>query len=95
MGWLDWVLIWVPLLIVVYFGMKSQKYVKSVADFLSAGRIAGRYLICVAGAEAGQGLISVVATMEMYYRSGFAMSFWSTLTAPISMIGQRSLRQSA
>ncbi|MBR6373181.1 MAG: hypothetical protein IKS20_08360 [Victivallales bacterium] len=86
MGWLDWVLIWVPLLIVVYFGLKSQKYVKSVADFLSAGRIAGRYLICVAGAEAGQGLISVVATMEMYYRSGFAISFWSTLTAPVGMI---------
>ncbi len=86
MFWLDWILIWVPLLVVVYCGLKSQKYVKSVADFLSAGRIAGRYLICVAGAEAGMGLISVVATMEMYYRSGFAISFWSTLTAPVSMV---------
>ena len=86
MYWLDWILIWVPLLIVVFAAFKSQKYVKGVADFLSAGRIAGRYVVSVASGEAGMGLISVVAIMEMYYRSGFAISFWGTLTAPISMI---------
>lgn len=86
MFWLDWILIWVPLLIVVYAAFKSQKYVKGVADFLSAGRIAGRYVVSVASGEAGMGLISVVAIMEMYYRSGFAISFWGTLTAPISMV---------
>ena len=32
------------------------------------------------------GLISAVAIMEMYYNCGFAVSFWSTLTAPISLI---------
>ena len=86
MYWLDWILIWIPLLIVVFAAFKSQKYVKGVADFLSAGRIAGRYVVSVASGEAGMGLISVVAIMEMYYRSGFAISFWGTLTAPISMI---------
>ena len=86
MYWLDWILIWVPLLIVVFAAFKSQKYVKGVADFLSAGRIAGRYVVSVASGEAGMGLISVVAIMEMYYRSGFAISFWGTLTAPISMV---------
>ena len=86
MYWLDWILIWVPLIIVVFAAFKSQKYVKGVADFLSAGRIAGRYVVSVASGEAAMGLISVVAVMEMYYRSGFAISFWSTLTAPISMI---------
>lgn len=86
MYWLDWIVIWVPLLIVVWAAYKSQKYVKGVADFLSAGRIAGRYVVSVASGEAGMGLISVVAIMEMYYRSGFAISFWGTLTAPISLI---------
>ncbi len=42
MYWLDWILIWVPLIIVVFAAFKSKKYVKGVADFLSAGRIAGR-----------------------------------------------------
>ena len=63
MYWLDWILIWVPLIIVVFAAFKSQKYVKGVADFLSAGRIAGRYVVSVASGEAAMGLISVVAVM--------------------------------
>ncbi|NMA19676.1 MAG: sodium:panthothenate symporter [Lentisphaerae bacterium] len=86
MFWLDWILIWVPSIVVLYIGWKSQKYVKGVADFLTAGRVGGRYVISVASGEAGMGLISAVAIMEMYYNCGFAVSFWSTLTAPISLI---------
>ncbi len=83
---LDWFIIWIPILVVVYFAIKSQKYVKGVADFLSAGCVAGRYVVSVASGEAAQGLISVVAIMEMYYNCGFAVSFWSTLTAPVSLV---------
>lgn len=86
MFWLDWILIWIPLIVVVYIGLKSQKYVKGVADFLTAGRVGGRYVISVASGEAAMGLISAVAIMEMYYNCGFAVSFWSSLTAPISLI---------
>ncbi|NMA44153.1 MAG: sodium:panthothenate symporter, partial [Oligosphaeraceae bacterium] len=86
MFWLDWILIWIPLAMVVWIALKSQRYVKGVADFLAAGRVGGRYVICVASGEAAMGLISAVAIMEMYYQCGFAISFWSTLTAPISLI---------
>ena len=86
MFWLDWILIWIPLAMVVWIALKSQRHVKGVADFLAAGRVGGRYVICVASGEAGMGLISAVAIMEMYYQCGFAISFWSTLTAPISLI---------
>lgn len=86
MFWLDWIIVFIPLLVVLVIGLKSQKYVKSVADFLAAGRVAGRYVICVASGEAGMGLISLVAMWEMYYTCGFAVSFWSAIAAPLGLI---------
>ena len=86
MFWLDWIIIWIPLIIVFWLAYKSQKYVKGVADFLTAGRVAGRYVVSVASGEAAMGLISVVCTMEMHYQCGFAYSFWSTIVLPISMV---------
>ena len=86
MTWLDWIIVIVPLLTVLFIGLKSQRYVKSVADFLAAGRVAGRYVICVASGEAGMGLISLVAIWEKYYMVGFAINFWSTIAAPLGLI---------
>ena len=86
MHWIDWVLMLCPLLIVAYVGFKTQKYVKGVSDFLSAGRVAGRYVVCVASGEASMGLISLVALFEAYYNSGLAYNFWSKLAAPLTMI---------
>lgn len=86
MHWLDWILFAIPVALVIWAALYAQKYVHGVADFLSAGRVAGRYVICVAGAEAGMGLITLVGMLEAYYNSGYAYSFWSTLTAPVGMM---------
>jgi SSS family solute:Na+ symporter len=75
MHWIDWSIVAVGLLIVMYTGIRTQRYVRGVADFLTAGRVAGRYVLCVAGAEAAMGLISLVAMYEVYYKSGFAYGF--------------------
>ena len=88
MFWLDWILVVIPLLIVVWVALKGQKYVRGVSDFLAAGRCAGRYVVSVAGAEAGMGLISVVAMVEMYYKSGFAISFWSKISVPLTNLSK-------
>ena len=45
---IDWVLVSASLLLVVAIGLYTQRYVKSVADFISAGRVARRYLLAVA-----------------------------------------------
>lgn len=49
---------------------------KSIADFLSAGRTAGRYMVSVAQGIAGLGAITVIANFEMNFQAGFAMSWW-------------------
>ena len=86
MSWLDWILVFIPLVVVAVIGLRSQKYVHTVADFLAAGRVAGRYVICVANGEAAMGLISLVSVWEIYYNSGLAFSFWSALTTPVVVI---------
>ncbi len=86
MHWIDWLIVVVPLVIVMWIACKSQKYVTGVSDFLAAGRVAGRYVVAVASGEAAMGLISVVAMIEMYYNCGFGVSFWSSLTAPLGLI---------
>lgn len=82
----DWVLVAVPLAIVLFIGWRTQRYMQGVSDFMSAGRVAGRYLISVSAGEAALGLISVVALFEMYGKSGFAVSFWGMLSAPVGLI---------
>jgi len=86
MHWIDWLIVAVPLVVVLTIAVKAQKYVTGVADFLSAGRVAGRYVVAVAGAEAGMGLISLVAIFEMYYNAGFAVSFWGSIAMPLGLI---------
>ncbi len=85
MFWIDYVIIFIPLIVMISISLYSRKYVKGVSDFLTASRVAGRYVIAVAGGEAGLGLISVIALVEVYYTSGFGYGFWSKLTAPLAM----------
>ena len=85
MHWIDWVIVALPLLIVFSIGWKTQRYVTGVSDFLTAGRVAGRYVVSVASGEAAMGLVSLVAIFEMYYNSGFAFQFWNGISAPIGL----------
>ncbi|MBM4045705.1 MAG: hypothetical protein FJ279_11365 [Planctomycetes bacterium] len=86
MHWIDWTIVWIPLIAVCYIGFKAEKYVQGVSDFMAAGRVAGRYVLAVATAEAGLGLISVVALFEMYYKSGYAIGFWHALATPVGLL---------
>lgn len=57
----------------IYFGKKQMR---SVADYLSANRTAGRYLVSVSEGIAMLGAISIIAFFEMYYKSGFTLMWW-------------------
>lgn len=83
---IDWLILLLPLGLVMYAAHRTRKYVRGVADFLSAGRICGRYVICVADVATALAVISLVATVEVNYRTGFAMSFWQNLLVPITIV---------
>ncbi|MGE4300962.1 MAG: sodium:solute symporter [Victivallaceae bacterium] len=76
MHWIDWLIAAAPLGVVLYFGWRVQRYITGVSDFMTAGRVAGRYLIAVADGAAALGLISVINTLEVKYVSGLAYDFW-------------------
>lgn len=85
MSFLDWLFVAIPLIAVVAIGEMARRYTRNVADFLAAGRQAGRYLISVADGTAGMGLISVVGIFEMQYKSGYALDFWNSFTVLITL----------
>lgn len=64
------------LILMVGTVMMSRTQMKSVADFLAAGRSAGRYLIAVSGGLAAIGAITIVGNFEMNLMAGFAMTWW-------------------
>ena len=45
MHWIDWLIVAVPLVVVTWLGLRTQRYVKGVSDFLTAGRVFSDLLI--------------------------------------------------
>lgn len=76
MHWIDWAIVISILGFILSGVIVSKRYMRSIADFLSAGRTAGRYMVSVAQGIAGLGAITVIANFEMNYQAGFAMSWW-------------------
>jgi Na+/proline symporter len=60
-------------------GFYSKKYVHSVTDFLSAGRVCGRYVICASDVANTLSIITLAAYVEAQYKCGFALGFWMTI----------------
>ena len=82
----DWVMVLLPLAIVVVTGIYAQQYVKSVADFLSANRSAGRYLLCISGAELQTGAVVFVSAFEVFAHGGPAYGWWNAIVFPVGII---------
>lgn len=85
MTWIDWLIALCPLLIVAYIGLCAQKYVKGVADFLTAGRVANRYVVAVSQGEAQWGIVAMLGWFQIYYHNGFAWGEWGSLVTPLSI----------
>ena len=86
MHFLDWLVIIVPLIIILVVGIITQRHMKSVAHFVSGGRVGGRYLLAVAKGEMQAGAVVFVAMWEVFAQSGFVPSWWGWITGPIGLI---------
>lgn len=85
MGLLDWLIVVIPVAFVMGMGLYSRKYIRGVSDFLSAGRLCGRYVISMGDVANALSIIGLVAFVEVHYKTGFAVGFWGTITAPLGI----------
>ncbi len=81
---IDWVIVGSVLAFVTVLAAFTKRYTQSVADFLAAGRSAGRYVITVSEGAAALGAITIVAMFEKFYAAGFTAIWWDV---PIIAIG--------
>ena len=86
MHFLDWLLIALPFCIVIAVGIIARRQMKSVADFANGGRVAGPYLLAVAGGELQAGAVVFVASFELTAQAGFTLGWWHWIYVPISIL---------
>ena len=82
----DWTIVIGTITLLTVILLYCNKYMRNAADFLAANRCAGRYVLSISEGVAGFGLITAVATWEIFMKSGFASIWWQFLTAPFSLI---------
>jgi len=76
MNYIDWAIVLLVLAFLVSGVVISKKYMRSVADFLAAGRSAGRYVVSMSQGMAMLGAISIIGLLELNYVAGFNMNWW-------------------
>ena len=86
MHWIDWSIVIVMCSFLTLTAIGTMGLMRSVADFLAAGRCAGRYLLAVSGNMVYLGAITIVANFEVYYQSGFSAVWWSLMQLPVGLI---------
>ena len=85
MGLGNWLIIVIPIVAILVISVYCRRYIRDVVDYLSAGRVARRYILCVGGMEETLGVVTLISYMEIHYMTGFSMSFWQTTNIMIGM----------
>lgn len=86
MHWIDWLITIVPVALVLWLAVYCKRYVRGIVDYLAAGRVAGRYVMCVGSLESSLGVVIIVAAVEANYQTGYALAFWWNILAPAGLI---------
>ncbi len=83
---LDWAIVGFIFVLVLAVAAWAQRMNRSVADFLTANRCAGRYLLTLAMGMSTFGAIALVANFEKFYQAGFGALWWAQITAPTALV---------
>jgi len=83
---LDWLMVALSVLLVLSFGAYARRLMKSVADFVAGGRLAGPYLLAVARGEMQAGAVVFVAAFEVVTKSGFTLQWWGAIATPFVIV---------
>ena len=85
-SWYHWLIVVVPVLAVCIAAVRCRKYVRSVTDFLVAGRCAGRYVLLSGGMMGGLSVVTFVGNAEVHYHTGYAMNYWNNILLPMTIL---------
>ena len=85
MGWIDWLILVVPVIFVMGMGFHARRYIHGVSDFLACGRLCGRYVLTMGDIANALSIIGLVSFIEIKYKTGFALSFWVNILTPLSI----------
>ncbi|HBG26277.1 MAG: hypothetical protein A2Y10_13365 [Planctomycetes bacterium GWF2_41_51] len=83
---LDWGIVVACFVFMVSVALGTKRFMLSVADFLTANRCAGRYLLSVSEGMAAMGVVSFVATWEMVTEAGLTTTWWRMMVIPVFMV---------
>jgi SSS family solute:Na+ symporter len=83
---LDWGIVVGLLALMIWAAYYTKRYNRGVADFLTANRCAGRYLLCVSQGIAGLGAITIIGNFEMYYKAGFSAVWWQLIWVVVIIV---------
>ena len=85
-SWYHYLIFVLPLAAVCGFAIYTRRYVRSVADYLVAGRCAGRYLLRSAGMMTALSAATLVSYTEIHLDNGWMYAFWNSVITPISIM---------
>jgi SSS family solute:Na+ symporter len=83
LSWIDWTIVLALLALMIGMVLVSKRLMRSVSDFLAAGRTGGRYVISMFQGTAALGAITIVGALEMNYVAGFNLQWWQMFTAVV------------
>jgi SSS family solute:Na+ symporter len=83
---LDWIIVLIPLTLLACIIGYAQRYNKSVVDFMSAGRCAGRYLLATSLVQAWGAVAGGVVGFEVFCQAGFTWSWWGAIAYPVALL---------
>lgn len=86
MSLLDWSILFLPILVIAIVGVYTHRAMHGVAQFVSGGRMAGRYLLSIAKGEMQAGAVVFVAAWEIFAHAGFVPYWWGWITPPIYLV---------